>query len=73
MHLFNSAEYAKLEQKSLSASSSSLVSGSITFKNLLNSHRETMCLMLQVLTQTVFLGETPVFFHLSRIGLFGTT
>jgi hypothetical protein len=69
MCFFNSAELAYLEQSEPMCTLKPLTCRSIPFKNLLNSHRETMCLMLLLLTQIGFFPELHVYLQLSWIGL----
>jgi hypothetical protein len=48
------------------------VAGVSTCKKVLNFHRETMCLMVPLLRQTVSFREMYVFLNVSWLGLFGT-
>ena len=59
-------------KQSLSPPSKTYIVGSIPFKNQLNSHRETMCYILLLLTQVVFLGDIHIFLPPSLIVLFRT-
>jgi hypothetical protein len=58
-------------KQSLSPRWKTKVAGSILVKNEFNSQRETMCYIILILAQMLFLLDMRVFLHLSWIGEFG--
>jgi hypothetical protein len=71
MCFFNLSEEAYLGQHELSPLWKLWFAGKVPFKNSLNSHRESICKMLQLLTYR-FIGESHELPQLSWIVLIGT-